>query len=446
MSGHFIERPRYTCSLGGAAITANALPDCVPVLHAPSGCAGNFAWVQSGGAGLQVPGHCGCLSIPSSNLRESEVVFGGVDRLRQQVRNTLDVMEGGLYVVLTSCVTEIIGDDIASVVKDFKQRGIPIIGAATGGFKGNSSHGYDLLLEALFRDFVVAADAKEPGLVNLWGIVPQFDPLWRGNIEGVRRLLERLGLRVNSFFTLEDSLEGVRNAARASLNVVVSDLYGLNAARVFEEVHATPHLAVPLPIGPSASDAFLRTVGEALALDAGSVETLIERENRRFYRTLEPLTDCYVDFDMQRHAVVVGDANGSLALTRFLAEDLGWLPALAVCTDQITEADQARLTRRFTDVIDFPTPLVFETDASQVLGHLRARHPVPPEAAYQNALTPAFVVGSSLDRELATALGAAHLSVSFPVANRAIISRGYTGYQGGLVLIEDLLGAVVAGR
>ena len=49
-------------------------------------------------------------------------------------------------------------------------------------------------------------------------------------------------------------------------------------------------------------------------------------------------------------------------------------------------------------------------------------------------------------RELAQSLGAAHLSVSFPVANRAVLDRGYTGYSGGLRLTEDLLSAVVAGR
>lgn len=37
-------------------------------------------------------------------------------------------------------------------------------------------------------------------------------------------------------------------------------------------------------------------------------------------------------------------------------------------------------------------------------------------------------------------------SVSFPVANRAVLDRGYTGYRGGLRLAEDLLSAIIAGR
>ncbi|MCE5284285.1 MAG: hypothetical protein LLG02_00310, partial [Pelosinus sp.] len=112
---NFIEKPRYTCALGGAITTAQALPRTIPILHAPSGCAGNAAWTQAGGCGLQVGGYCGGISMPSSNIEEKEVVFGGTERLQEQIKNTLDVMDGDLYIVLTGCVTEVIGDDVRSV-------------------------------------------------------------------------------------------------------------------------------------------------------------------------------------------------------------------------------------------------------------------------------------------------------------------------------------------
>ncbi|MDR3671073.1 MAG: nitrogenase component 1 [Holophaga sp.] len=446
MSAHFIEHPRYTCSLGGATFAVNALPGGIPILHAPAGCAGSFAWAQNGGSALQVGGNCGSLSIPSSNLQESEVVFGGEARLRQQVKHTLEVVEGGLYVILTSCVTEIVGDDILSVVKDFKAAGVPIVGAKTGGFKGNAYHGYDILLQALFKDFLEPRRAKVRGKVNLWGIAPYLDPFWRGNLLGARRLLESLGLEVNSFFTLEDSLEAIRNAAEAELNVVVSDVYGIEAAEVFQERHGTPFLATSLPIGPSASSAFLEAVAERLELDRSVLETVLQAGNGTYYKTLEALTDCYQDMDLQRYAVVVGDGNYAVALTRFLAEDLGWLPELTVCTDQLDEDEKGRLTARLGQVRNVTPHLVFETDGSEVIGHLNRRWPRAQGQRYYDAFSPAFVLGSSFERELAQAIGAPHLSISFPVANRAILNRGYTGFGNGLTLVEDLLGAIVNGR
>ncbi len=447
MSEHFIERSRYLCALGGAAATVTAIPGAIPILHSASGCAGNFAWTQNGGSALQVGGYCGALTTPSSNIQEHEVVFGGDERLREQVASTLKVMAGELFVVLTGCVPEIIGDDIKSVVAEFSSEGAPIIGAETGGFRGNSYWGYDLVLQALFRDVVAKSSTTESTEVNLWGIAPYGDPFWRGNLEGVRRHLEQLGLRVNSFFTTRDTLDGIRQAGSAALNIVVSEVYGLGAAALAAERHGIPYLSLPLPIGPTATAAFLRAVAHKLDLSGPTVEAVIAREKSDYFKLLEPLTDCWNDLDLQRYAIVVGDANYAGALTRFLADDLGWLPELTVCTDPLQEEEQQRLVSGLSDLDSgYEANLVFETDASQVIHHLRKKWPAGNGGTYHNTFSPAFVVGSSLERELAQTLGAGHLSVSFPVANRAVIDRGYTGFRGGLRLTEDLISSIVAGR
>jgi len=447
MSDHFIEKPRYLCSLGGAAATVSALPGAIPILHSASGCAGNFAWTQNGGSGLQVGGYCGSLTTPSSNLQENEVVFGGEDRLREQIASTLKVMAGDLYVVVTGCVPEIIGDDIFAVVNDFRVEGAPIIGAVTGGFRGNSYWGYDLVLQALVRDFIEKKPVKVKGKVNLWGIVPFMDPFWRGNLEGARHLLEQLGLEVNTFFTPADSLENIRRSGEAELNLVVSDVYGQGAASLFEERHGMPFITLPLPVGASASEAFLRETGQALGLDRARVEAAINREKVQYYRILDPLTDCWNDLDLQRYAVVVGDANYAVSLTRFLADDLGWLPLLTVCTDQLQEEEQRALAGRVEKLSSgLQTNLVFESDGSQVRSHLDRIWQPSQGKKYYNSFSPAFVVGSSFERQLAQDLGAPHLSVSFPLANRAVLDRSYTGFRGGLRLAEDLVSAIVAGR
>jgi len=447
MSEHFIERARYLCSLGGAVGTVTALPGGVPILHSASGCAGNFAWTQNGGSGLQVGGYCGSLTVPSSNIGETEVVFGGEERLREQIKNTLEVVEGGLYVVMTGCVPEVIGDDIFAVVNDFRSEGVPIVGAATGGFRGDSYWGYDLVLQSLFKDYLTKGLPKVKGRVNLWGIVPYMDPFWRGNLEGARHLLELLGLEVNTFFTPADTLAAFQEAGSAELNIVVSDIYGQRAATRFEELHGTPFVTVPLPLGVSASEAFLNQIAAALSLAPSSVHEVIAREKRHYYHMLEPLTDCYNDLDLQRYAVVVGDANYAVALTRFLADDLGWLPVLTVVTDKVRAEDQPALAGRVAGLASgFETSLVFESDTSEVLGHLNRVWPKAGGQKYYNSFSPAFVVGSSLDRELALSIGAPHLSVSFPVGNRAVLDRGYTGFRGGLRLAEDLISALVVNR
>ncbi|HBE77652.1 MAG TPA: hypothetical protein DDW65_07675 [Firmicutes bacterium] len=443
----FIERPRYFCALGGALETLSALPDVVPILHAAPGCAGNITWTQNGGSGLQVGGYCAALAVPSSNVQEREVVFGGLERLREEIRSTVELIEGRLYFVITGCVTEVIGDDVKAVVSEFQKEGVPIIHAETGGFKGNSYYGYDLVLQSLFRNYLERDVLKVKKRVNVWGVVPFMDVFWRGNLEGVRTLLEKLGLEVNSFFSGADTLDDIRKAGGAELNIVLSDVYGVEAAEVFQEVHGTPYIQLPLPVGPSATDQFLQQVSEALSLNKSATDQMIAAEHQQYYHYFEPLIEGYNDLDLQRYAIIIGDVNYAVALTRFLADDLGWLPEFVVFTDQLSEEQQQKLTdARFDLKSGLKPKVVFETDTSEIIRHLKQNWPEFKSQKYYNAFSPAFVVGSSLDRDLAQSIGASHLSISFPVANRVVIDRGYTGYRGGLRLIEDLLSSIIVGR
>ncbi|GIM30138.1 oxidoreductase nitrogenase component 1 [Clostridium polyendosporum] len=443
----FIERPRYLCSLGGALSTVTALPDTIPILHAASGCAGNITWTQNGGSGLQVGGYCGGLSVPSSNVQEREVVFGGDSRLREQVENTLEIMDGKLYIVVTGCVTEVIGDDVRAVVSEFKDEGFNIISAETGGFKGNSYYGYDLVLQALIKDFLVKNTPKVKHRVNIFGIVPYMDVFWRGNLEGIRQLLEKFGLEVNTFFTVHDNLENIKDAGSAELNIIVSDVYGVEAAETFKEVHGTPYITTQLPIGPSATNKFLRVIANALSISEEVIEKFINKENKIYYRYLEPLTEIYNDLDLQRYAIIIGDANYSPAITKFLFDDLGWIPKLVVITDQLDEEEKEKLINIPKNLeIPLNPKVVFETDTSEVLKHFNTIYLSNENKKYKNTFSPGFVIGSSLDRGFAQQVGAAHLSISFPVSNRAVIDRGYTGYSGGLRLIEDLLSSIISGR
>ncbi len=118
-----------------------------------------------------------------------------------------------------------------------------------------------------------------------------------------------------------------------------------------------------------------------------------------------------------------------------------------VVTDALREDQREDLLRRRAATRSQPEHrLIFETDTSAIRRHLDPRWFPVSDDPYRESFSPAFVIGSSMDRELAEALRAGHLSVSFPMSNRAILDRTYVGYAGGLRLVEDLVGALVAGR
>jgi nitrogenase molybdenum-iron protein beta chain len=175
-------------------------------------------------------------------------------------------------------------------------------------------------------------------------------------------------------------------------------------------------------------------------------ETLIDREKKRYYRLLEPLIDVYYDSDQQRYAVIIADINYGVSLTRFLFDDLGWIPVYVQFTENPTETQREQLAEKLHGPGGLEPTVVFDSNASEANRYISRLYPRRETDLYTESLSPAFVLGSSLERDLAQKLGVPHLSISFPVTNRAIIHRGYTGFAGGLSLIEDILGAVIANR
>ena len=89
--------------------------------------------------------YCNGRATPSTNTLEREIIFGGEERLSEQLRATLRIVDADLYAVITGCMTDIIGDDTSSVVRQFRSEGHPVVVAETGGFKGNSAKGYELI-------------------------------------------------------------------------------------------------------------------------------------------------------------------------------------------------------------------------------------------------------------------------------------------------------------
>ncbi len=443
----FVDRPRYTCSLGGALATLRAIPRAVPIIHASAGCGHNLHNAINSGAGYIGGGYCGGLSLPSSNVAERDIVFGGEDRLREQIQATLEIMDGDVFFILTGCMVEMIGDDLEAVTSEFTGCGKTIIAVHTPSFRGNSYTGYELVMDALIQKFITKQDVKDPKAVNILGVVPAQDVFWKGNLRELKRLLEKLGLTVNTFFGEGETLEDIRNSGKASLNIVVSDIHGVQAAESFEEFRGIPFITTGFPIGAAATEEFLKTVSKALGIDSSLTGAVIREEKAVYYDYLERLADLYNDIDMQRYAVVVGDSSYAPAITRFLSDELGWLPELTVITDFLDDKQKSTVSGRFENYESGLKPNVrFDTDASSVKRYIAEVWPRNRNDRYYDSFSPTVVLGSVFERDLAVEFGFPLLTVSYPVTNRVVLDRAYAGAKGALSIVEDLFGLLVAGR
>ncbi|KHL93424.1 hydrogenase [Paenibacillus sp. IHB B 3415] len=432
-----IEQPRYSCALG-VQQSVIAIHRAVPVVHAGPGCSTKIHGFLGQGEG-----YAGGSTIPCTNSSEAEIVFGGENKLRGVIDGAFKVIDADLFVVLTGCTSDIVGDDVGQVTREFQAAGKSVVYAETGGFKSNNYVSHDLIIKAIVEQYVdkFAADKTSviPGLVNLFASVPYQDPYWIGNLQELKRILTGIGLKVSVLFGPESGgVEEWLSIPRAEFNIVVSAWPGLKSAELLEAKYGTPFYHFPyLPVGGIETGRFLREVADFSSLDRAAAEAFIADEERKFYAHIERTADFMLEFryGLPRVFYTMLDASYAVGLAKYLLNELGILPAQTqYVVDNTPEEYRAAIVERFRSISSRRSANVeFVEDGGAIQEAIRLGKPA------QRAL----ILGSGWERDLAAELGADLLPVSVPITYRLILNCGYAGYNGGLRLIEDIYDRVL---
>ncbi len=429
---HYLEGSRNSCALHGALQLFEAIEGVVPVIHSTAGCGVQYYLGGTRMSGGNDP--FGSPPVSSSNIGQKHVVFGGGSRLREQLKNTVKVVQGDLYAIVTGCSTEMVGDDIPAMAREGRDQDWPVIYANTPGFSGDVHHGYHLAVKALIEqlpDIWKKPEEFPSGLVNIWGIIPNQDPFWRGNLQELGRLLEGIGLVPNLLLGSEQSVASWQQIPGAVLNLVLSP-WGELPARLLEERYATSSIILDgLPIG-TATSTLLRRLTEQLKLDTIRTEAFIAREDSRLNFQFARLADSYYRAGFQREFTLVGESAQVVGIAEFLGTSFGLLPRTLILTDNPPDSVRQRLVTRLAAIVSgYDSEVIFSEDRSEISDIIRSS-----EAQ--------LILGSSLEREVSVELGIPFLALSFPLADRIVLERSYAGYRGATTLLEDIGTALLA--
>lgn len=418
------ENPRGGCVLAGINSTLSAISRICPIYHSGPGCCmqtTNANQTQSGG---KVSGFLNNVALPCTNMLEKDVVFGAADKLRTTVQGSIDVIDADAYFILTGCTAGIIGEDVEEVAEEFRDKGYPVYAIETPGFYGDDLYGYEITWKN-FINQVIEPQEKDPKLVNLFGIVPYRDPFWSGNLEEISRILKRLGLRVNTFYTEHQGFDTIRTCSAAALNIIISPWLFWTPAKMFEEKFGVPSLRFPfLPVGATDTTAFVRQVAEALSLDPKLTDSVIASEEDYVYSYLEQA----IGRLSWKKFAVVGDTSPVVGITRYLANDYSFTPDYDIITTPIWFKETAETVRQKLTSLEYAEApeIYFSADQFRTNEIIR-KHP-----------DTTLIVGSTNDREAASYVSAQFLEATFPVDNRLFFNRAVAGYRGSLTLTEDL--------
>ncbi len=436
-----IQQVRYVCAIG-AMHSASAIPWVIPITHCGPGCAekqfGSLAMCN----GFQGGGYGGGAVVPSTNISESEVVFGGENRLRELIRASLKILDAELFVVVTGCIPDLVGDDAGAVVREFQAEGVPVVLAETGGFKGTNFTGHELVTRAIIDQYVGEyAGGRTPGVVNVWSMLPYHNTFWQGDLSEIKRVLEGGGLKVNILFGHES--EGVsewKRIPQAQFNLVLSPWLGLRTAQHLEGKYGQPFLHLPIiPIGADETSSFLRKVVAFAGIDPSLAEEFIKKEERTYYHYLEGFGEFYSEYfwGMPAKFVVVGESAYNLALTRFLINDLGLMPGGQFITENPPEEYREAISREFRTIADdVVTHVAFEEDSYRI-------HTLIRQSDFGQK--PPIILGTTWERDLAKEMRSAVVEVGFPASYEMVLSRTNVGYRGAIALLEKIYTTVVSG-
>ncbi len=209
---------RGCCYAGCKGVVLGPIKDAVTIVHGPIGCS-YYAWNTRRNKAKTEEGGKNFLNYCfSTDMQEGDIVFGGMKKLRQAIKEAVEIFEPETIMICSTCPVGLIGDDINAVAVESEQLyGIKVLAFSCEGYKGVSqSAGHHIANNGLIKHIIGLGDK----VVGKYAI----NILGEYNIGGdgfeIERLMKKIGYEVITVMTGNGSIEGLKNAHKADLNIV----------------------------------------------------------------------------------------------------------------------------------------------------------------------------------------------------------------------------------
>ncbi len=303
--------PVQGCSLAGAFAAIRKIKDAIAIMHAPQGCAYVSFSGHLGRAAFLPPEIRRPPNLLCTNMRETDVIFGGVKRLKDTVLKVHKRFPSYVIFVITSCPAGIIGDDVNQVMEELRVEGVQIHYIPTDGvmdsgdFYMGMRNAYRVVAESLIDNNVIAMDDS----VNIIG-EHALTAVGTRNGETLNKIFQRLSIKVNCRFIGDTTVAKIRQFKKAHVNIPFSrDPLIQELASFLKTRFSMETLNVPLPVGFEQTAEFTRTLGRRFG-KLSEAEELINEAHVDYVSRLSPLRQYF---------------SGKKALIFSSPHDIDWL-------------------------------------------------------------------------------------------------------------------------
>lgn len=170
------------------------------------------------------------------------------------------------------------------------------------------------------------------------------------------------------------------------------------------------------------------------------LKQFIAQEAHEYYYFLEHFSDFFAEywFGLPSRFATVGDSAYNLALTKFLADQIGLQPVKQIITDEPPEKYRDAIADEYHNLSEgVDVDVEFIEDGYLAEQSLR-------QADFGGSVP--LILGSTWEGDVAREIKGLLLEVGTPVSEELVINRSYIGYHGALTLLERIYTATVDGK
>jgi len=360
------------CVFCGSRVVLYPIADALHLVHGPIGCA-VYTWDIRGSLSSGPELHR--LSF-STDLQETDVIFGGEKKLEAALDELIDRHSPKAAFVYSTCIVGLIGDDLEAVCRKMSEKkGIPVLPVQSEGFKGSKREGYLAACTAMFK-LIGTGDASDvsPLSLNIFG-----DFNLAGEIWIIREYFEKMGVQVVANVTGDGRVADIRRCHGAALNLVQCSGATLDLAKMMEAEFGTPYERVSYLGIEDMADSLYKVADFFKDRDPGIVERTQKLVKEELEVLMPELARYRRDLEGKKVAMYVGGSFKAFSLVKALRH-LG-MQVVMVGSQTGTKEDYAELeqiTDPGTVIIDDANPLelshfIKEKDVDVFVGGVKER-------------------------------------------------------------------------
>jgi nitrogenase molybdenum-iron protein beta chain len=426
--------PAKACQPLGAILAAVGFEGTLPFVHGSQGCVAYFRSHFT--RHFKEP-----FSAVSSSMTEDAAVFGGLKNMIEGLANSYALYKPKMIAVCTTCMAEVIGDDLQAFIKTSKDDGsvpqdFPVPYAHTPSFVGSHITGYDNMIKGILNTLTKDKKAEtKNGKINF---IPGFET-YIGNLREIKRIANLMDIDYTLLADNSEYLDSPNNGeynmypggtkledAADSINAeatIAFQAYSTTKTREYIEKEWQQPTSVSRPVGIRGTDEFLMKLS---ALTGKPIPKELEEERGR---AVDALTDSQAWLHGKKVAYY-GDPDLVIGLTQFLLE-VGCEPVHIVVTNS-NDVFESEL-RALLDSSPFGAGATIW--GGKDLWHMRSLLFTEPVD---------FFIGNSYGKYLWRDTQTPIVRIGYPIFDRHHLHRYATyGYQGTINILNWVVNTVL---